>query len=52
MRERILSASFCIAAMIAIIGAAAVDETPVAGLVMFAIGVAYCAVFAYQNGGV
>ena len=52
MRNKLLEASFMVSAFVAIIGAAAVDASPVKGLVMFAVGVAYCAVFAWQNGGI
>ena len=52
MREKLLEMSFSVAALTAIIGAASVDANPVKGLIMFVVGVAYCAAFAYQNGGI
>lgn len=51
MREKLLEASFAVSALVAIIGAAAVDANPVAGMIMFMVGALYCAAFAYQNGG-
>lgn len=52
MRNRLLEMSFIGSALLAVIGAAAVDADPLKGLVMFAAGVGYCALFAYQNGGI
>ena len=52
MREKILETSFVVSALVAVIGAAAVDANPVAGLIMFVAGVLYCTAFAYQNGGI
>ena len=52
MREKLLETSFAVSALVAIIGAAAVDANPVKGLIMFAAGCAYCFVFAAQNGGI
>lgn len=52
MRNKLLELSFVVSALIAVIGAAAVDANPVKGLAMFVAGVAYCATFAYQNGGI
>ena len=52
MRNKLLEASFAISAMVAIIGAAAVDSNPVKGMIMFMAGCAYCFIFAAQNGGI
>ena len=52
MRNRLLEMSFIGSALLAVIGAAAVDADPLKGLVMFVIGVGYCSLIAYQNGGI
>ena len=52
MREKLLETSFAVSALVAVIGAAAVDASPVAGVIMFVVGALYCALFAYQNGGI
>lgn len=52
MRNKLLELSFAVSALVAVIGAAAVDADPVKGLVMFVCGAAYCVLFAYQNGGI
>ena len=52
MRNKLLEMSFAVSALVAVIGAAAVDSNPVIGMIMFLAGVAYCSIFAAQNGGI